>query len=301
VTAADLNSDGKPDLATANASTNGASGNTVLINVTEPGEDLPAFDGPTAFNAGETPFSVAAADINGDGRPDLATANDESDDNTVLLNTTPFPFTAGPSSLDFGSQPSGTISASRTITLSNSTAATLPVALRLNGDVDDMLISHSSCGDGVPADGSCTVAIRFAPSAPGPRAATLTLDPAGPQSTQVALTGSGGELPQGPAGATGPTGAPGSTGATGSPGRDARVRCTVAKPRRGSRRTRVTCRVTYPRAHSTTWRLVRAGRVRASGRLRAGTATLRLGRLAPGRYTLRVGGRPAATFRVRRP
>jgi hypothetical protein len=303
VTAADLNSDGKPDLVTANSNTTGSSGNTVLINVTEPGEELPAFDGPTAFTAGNTPVSVAAADLNGDGRPDLATANNQSDNNTVLLNTTPFPFTAGPSTLAFGSQPSGTISVPQTITLGNSTAATLPVAVRLTGDVDDMLISHNSCGDGVPADGSCTVAIRFAPSAAGPRAATLTLDPAGPQSTEVELTGSGGGLPQGPAGATGPTGATGATGATGPtgrPGRDARVRCTVAKPKKGSRRTRVTCRVTYLRARSTTWRLVRAGRTRASGRLRAETATLRFGRLAPGRYTLRVGGRPVVTFRVRR-
>jgi hypothetical protein len=47
------------------------------------------------------------------------------------------------------------------------------------------------------------------------------------------------------------------------------------------------------------WRLTRAGRTRATGTLRAGAASLRLGRLVPGRYTLRIGGRPVATIRVR--
>ena len=40
MTAADVNSDGKPDLVTAN---DHRPGNTVLVNATEPGEELPAF------------------------------------------------------------------------------------------------------------------------------------------------------------------------------------------------------------------------------------------------------------------
>ena len=318
VAASDLNSDGKPDLVTANYNAphvdgNAATGNTVLINVTEPGDELPDFTGPTPFTTGDDPRSVAASDLNGDGRPDLATANNRpevSAGNTVLLNTTPFPFAAGPSSLAFGGQPSGTISAPQTVTLSNSTDATLPVAVRLSGNVDDMLISRNGCTGGVPANDSCAVAVRFAPTATGPRAATLTLDPAGPQSTDVALSGTGGALPQGPSGpagptgATGPTGAPGPAGATGPAGprgRDARVRCAVAKRKKGSRRVRVTCRVRLVGVRAASWRLTRAGRTRATGTLRSGRATLRLGRLAPGRYTLRIAGRPAASIRVRRP
>ena len=53
---------------------------------------------------------------------------------------------------------------------------------------------QQAASDGVPANGSCTVAIRFAPGATGPRAATLTLDPAGPQRVEVALTGTGAAL-----------------------------------------------------------------------------------------------------------
>jgi hypothetical protein len=312
VTAADVTSDGKPDLISANWNATGPAGNTALVNVTEPGQELPAFAGPTPFTTGDTPMDVAAADLNGDGRPDLASANDASDSNTVLLNTTPFPFSAGPASVAFGTQPSATISAPRTVTLDNGSDATLPVDVRLSGDVDDMLISRDGCENGIPANGSCTVAIRFAPTGTGPRSATLTLDPAGPQSVDVALTGTGGALPTGPggpagpagpagaAGAAGPPGAPGAPGPAGRPGRDARVRCTVAKPKRRSRRTRVTCRVRFVRARATSWRLIRGGRTRAAGTLRGRRATLRLGRLAPGRYMLRIAGRRAATIRVRR-
>jgi hypothetical protein len=75
VVAADVNTDGKPDLITANYNTNGAGGNTVLINTTTTGATTPSFSGPTAFNAGIRPYSVVAADVNTDGKPDLITAN----------------------------------------------------------------------------------------------------------------------------------------------------------------------------------------------------------------------------------
>ena len=320
VTATDVNSDGKPDLVSANynADAPAVDGNTVLINTTEPGEELPTFAGPTPFGTGNDPIALTAADLNADGRPDVATANNIADGtvgNTVLLNTTPLPFAAGPTSLAFGTQPSATIGAPRTVTLDNGSDATLPVDVRLSGDIDDMLISRDGCENGIPANGSCTIAVRFAPTGTGPRSATLTLDPAGPQSVNVALTGTGGALPQGPAGpsgpagptgAGGPAGPPGAAGATGATGpagragRDARVTCRVAKPRKGSRRTRVTCRVRFVRARATSWRLTRGGRTVRSGRLRGRATSLRLGRLAPGRYTLRIAGRRTASFRVHR-
>ena len=200
VTSGDVNGDGKADLVFAAANVDAAQ---VLVNTTEPGAELPAFSGPTAIAQGSSPTSIAAADLNGDGRPDLAAANSNTNGaggNTVSLNTTPLPLTAGPASLAFGVQPLATVSAPKTITLDNSTGATLPVDVRLGGASDDMLISRNTCGDGVPANGSCSVAVRFAPSSAGAKAATLTLDPAGPQSVAVPLSGTGGALPQGPKG-----------------------------------------------------------------------------------------------------
>ena len=193
VAATDVNRDGKPDLVTANSF---GPGTTVLVNATAPGEELPAFAAPAGFGAGTSPFAVIAADLNADARPDLVTANQSS--GTILLNTTPLPLTAGPSSLAFGSQALGTIGAAKTVTLSNSTPGTLPVAVDLSGHADDMLVSRNTCGDGVPGDGACSIAIRFAPGALGARAATLVLDPAGPQRVELALTGVGVAPPQSP-------------------------------------------------------------------------------------------------------
>ena len=47
----------------------------------------PTFSGPTPFTAGAFPSSVPVADLNGDGRPDLVTANSNTNGaagNTVL-------------------------------------------------------------------------------------------------------------------------------------------------------------------------------------------------------------------------
>jgi VCBS repeat protein/FG-GAP repeat protein len=299
VTSGDINGDGKADLVYADSGAGSFGNAQVLINTTDPGAELPSYSGPTAIGAGNAPASVAAVDVNADGRPDLAAANSNTTGafgNTVNLNITPAALSVAPAGLGFGVQPLSTISAPRTVTLSNSTGARLPVRVAVGGAADDFLISRSTCGDGVPANGSCAVAVRFAPSAAGARAATLTLDPAGPQTTAVGMTGTGGALPQGPKGDTG------ATGPAGRPGRDAKVTCKVAKRKKGSKRIRVTCRVRLARrASAGSWRLTRHGHTVARGRLRARASQLTLRRLAPGRYTLRISGRRALALRVVKP
>ncbi len=81
----DLNGDGRPDLAIANASSNSVS---VLLNTTPPGATTPSYADRTDFTTGDGPLSVAIGDLNGDGQPDLAIANSGSNTVTVLLNTT---------------------------------------------------------------------------------------------------------------------------------------------------------------------------------------------------------------------
>ena len=85
MTAADVNGDGKPDLIVANANDNTVS---VLLNTTAPGAATPSFAAQQTFATGSVPISVTAADVNGDGKPDLIVANGNDDTVSVLLNTT---------------------------------------------------------------------------------------------------------------------------------------------------------------------------------------------------------------------
>src|SRR5262249_52810149 len=78
---ADVDGDGKPDLLV------GGGGVSVLLNTTAPGASTPSFAARTAFTALFFPYSIAAADLNGDGRPDLLVGNNGSNTVSVLLNT----------------------------------------------------------------------------------------------------------------------------------------------------------------------------------------------------------------------
>ncbi|MEG4470331.1 FG-GAP-like repeat-containing protein, partial [Microcoleus sp. AT9_B5] len=83
----DFNGDGKPDLAVANDTSSGSA--SILLNTTAPGATTPTFATQVAFPAGSYPREVSIGDFNGDGRPDLALANSNSNNVSILLNTTP--------------------------------------------------------------------------------------------------------------------------------------------------------------------------------------------------------------------
>lgn len=76
---ADFNLDGKPDLATANYSTDNV---TILL-----GNGSGAFNQPAGspFSAGSVPRQLASGDFNRDGKPDLAVVNSSSNNVTILL------------------------------------------------------------------------------------------------------------------------------------------------------------------------------------------------------------------------
>ncbi|MBS0267332.1 MAG: VCBS repeat-containing protein, partial [Planctomycetes bacterium] len=85
VTSMDVNGDGRPDLAATNRFGNTVS---VLLNTTAAGAAIPNFAAQQTFVTGTNPFSVTSVDVNGDGRPDLVTANLGSNTVSVLLDTT---------------------------------------------------------------------------------------------------------------------------------------------------------------------------------------------------------------------
>ena len=99
----DLNGDGKPDLAVANYDSGTVS---VLLNTTAPGATTPTFATQATFAVGSYPYSVAIGDLNGDGKPDLAVANEGSSSVSVLLNTTA-PGSTTPSFAAQATSPSG--------------------------------------------------------------------------------------------------------------------------------------------------------------------------------------------------
>src|SRR5437899_875025 len=73
------------DLAVANQSSTIVS---ALLNTTAPGAAIPSFAAKQDFATGTVPRSVTVGDLNGDGKLDLAVANQNSSTVSVLLNTT---------------------------------------------------------------------------------------------------------------------------------------------------------------------------------------------------------------------
>ncbi|HLZ43836.1 MAG TPA: FG-GAP-like repeat-containing protein [Candidatus Sulfotelmatobacter sp.] len=88
VAVADVSGDGKPDIIVANECASGSNGNctpggTVGVLL---GNGDGTFQTAVAYGSGgDGAFSVAVADVNGDGKPDIVVANHDSDNVGVLL------------------------------------------------------------------------------------------------------------------------------------------------------------------------------------------------------------------------
>src|SRR5262249_45352768 len=70
---------------------------STLLNTTTPGATSPSFAAQETFATGSNPFFVAVADLNGDGKPDLAVANVNDHTVSVLVNNVvPIPLDGSP-------------------------------------------------------------------------------------------------------------------------------------------------------------------------------------------------------------
>jgi hypothetical protein len=89
IAAGDLNGDGNVDVVVGNTAGNGdgvtsnPNGDNVSVLL---GNGDGTFGPAVTYRSGHTPFSVAIGDFNGDGRPDLATANWDDNAVGVLIN-----------------------------------------------------------------------------------------------------------------------------------------------------------------------------------------------------------------------
>ncbi|MCW2990690.1 MAG: Collagen triple helix repeat protein [Solirubrobacterales bacterium] len=293
--AGDLNGDGRPELVVASADPT-TSDLTVLEGSSSGATTtLATLVGGSAHH----PTGLAVGDFDGDGRVDVVSA---TDDNVNYARNTSLPAVdvapGGP--IDFGTQPLATLGPASAVTVTNSGAAPLRVsAIRTTSD--DFVVSNEDCvGEVLAVGGTCTVKLRFGPTATGARSGALQVRNAATPVAGVTLQGTGGALPQGPAGSNGTTGATGATGAQGPPGaqgpagkdgaagaagspgpkgdtgpagpagRDGRVNCSI-------KRRAVTCQVSFPGGTPTVLTAVHRGRL--GGR-----------DLAPGRYRVVVIG-----------
>ena len=80
VAIADMDGDGKLDLVVANG---GADCVGIYLDNGSGG-----FDAAQSFTVGATPYGMVVKDINLDGKPDIVTANYNSNDVSILRNTT---------------------------------------------------------------------------------------------------------------------------------------------------------------------------------------------------------------------
>jgi hypothetical protein len=106
---ADLNGDGIPDLIVANSGSN----NVLIYPGLGNGQFGPAINGGHGYFVGTNPVGITAADLTGDGLPDLVVADKGSNQVSILLNTTQkggaISFEAGPRLNSGGTGPVSTV------------------------------------------------------------------------------------------------------------------------------------------------------------------------------------------------
>jgi FG-GAP-like repeat/FG-GAP repeat len=158
VAAADLSSNGKLSLISANFNDNSVS---VLG-----GNGDGTFKSQAVFPVNGGPTGLAVGDFNNNGKLDIAVAT--SGGNTVSI-LTDSPITVSPGLLSFGTQTSGFKSAAKTVTVKNTgtTAWAMGAISYVGTDSTDFSTSADTCpasGSNLAAGATCTISVVFEPT-----------------------------------------------------------------------------------------------------------------------------------------
>lgn len=144
VVTADLNGDGKPDLAVVNSQSHSV---TILLGNGD-GTFVPA----PSPDTGSVPVALVAGDFNGDGKTDLAVANSQSNSVTILLGNGDGTFTAAPT-LASGTHPAAMAAGdfngdgNLDLVVANSGDNTLSIFLgKGDGSFAVAPVAHTGCG-----------------------------------------------------------------------------------------------------------------------------------------------------------
>jgi hypothetical protein len=189
----DFNGDGKIDLAISDSGTRQHPKGAIAILL---GNGDGTLQGPIETATLGSPFSIAAADFNGDGRLDLTFTQSLTSSNTADLTVgiqTAVSFS--PAVLAFSSTLDGQTSAPKTLSVTNIGSTPLDISkVDLSGpNAGDFALSTDTCqGTSVKPSGTCTIGVSFSPSAAGMRTATLVIGDNAPASPQnISITGTG--------------------------------------------------------------------------------------------------------------
>jgi hypothetical protein len=187
VTIGDFNNDGNLDLAVSTASAGSIFGFVTIF----PGLGDGTFSPGVTLTSAPLPSGIVAADFNGDGGLDLATANGttggDTGSATVLLNEPVIGLT--PTSLTFAAEKVGTFSSPQMVTIDNPGATPLKVtSITLTGDYSET----NNCPAKLTVGKSCTINVTFSPTATGTRTGVLSIKDSALSSVQkITLKGSG--------------------------------------------------------------------------------------------------------------
>lgn len=124
----------------------------------------------------------------------VVTTNGGGDARQVSLSGTGIGSAAAitPASLAFGNVASGKVSAALMVTISNGTAARLPIkSVTMTGTNHAQFLHVNACPAELAAGATCTVPVSFRPKSKGPKSASLIVSLGGMSPTAILLAGTG--------------------------------------------------------------------------------------------------------------